>query len=180
MADRYHRQTILPEIGKAGRERIAASTVVILGVGALGTVVADALCRAGVGRLILVDRDLVELTNLQRQTLYAEADVGEPKAVAAAMRLRTVNSSITIDARPADVTSDNIQPLVREASVVVDGTDNAQTRYLLNDTCIKLGIPWVYGAAVGTVGRAMAVVPGAACLRCMFPAMPDGRGTADM
>jgi adenylyltransferase/sulfurtransferase len=173
MSERYHRQTILPEIGQAGQAKLADATAVVLGVGALGTVSADALARAGIGRLILVDRDVVERTNLQRQTLYAEADVGQPKAVAAASRLQAVNSDITLDPRPIDVSADNIEVLVKEASFVLDGLDNAQTRYLLNDACVKIGVPWFYGAAVGTEGRTMAVVPQeTACLRCVFPEPP--------
>ncbi|MEM7807993.1 MAG: ThiF family adenylyltransferase, partial [Planctomycetota bacterium] len=135
---------------------------------------ADLLCRAGVGRLILVDRDLVELSNLQRQTLFAEADVGQPKAVAAAERLAAVNSDITIEPLPTDVTSADVADLVTDATIVLDGTDNAETRYLLNDGCVKLGVPWVYAGAVGTTGRAMGIVPGkTACLRCVFPEPPE-------
>ncbi len=159
MPDRYHRQTLLPQIGDAGQARLAEATVAILGCGALGTVAADSLARAGVGRLILIDRDLVEVTNLQRQTLYDEADATDsrPKAVAAAERLQRVNSSISLEPRPVDVDVDNVLALVEEANLIVDGTDNAATRYLLNDAAVKRGKPWIYGAAVGTEGRAMAL-----------------------
>ena len=171
--DRYHRQTLLPEVGADGQAKLAGATAVVIGVGALGTVISDALARAGVGRLVLVDRDLVELTNLQRQTLFAESDVGEPKAVAAAARLRQVNSQIAIEAIPTDVDATNVAELVAGADVVLDGLDNAETRYLLNDVCVRDDLPWVYGAAVGTSGRAMAILPQeTACLRCVFPEPP--------
>ena len=175
MTDRYHRQSILPQIGAAGQARLADATVAILGCGALGTVAADGLARAGIGRLILVDRDLIETTNLQRQTLYDEADARDsrPKAVAAAERLARVNSDIKIEPRPVDVDADNVLALVEEADLTVDGTDNAATRYLLNDAAVKLGKPWIYGAAVSVEGRAMAVIPEKTpCLRCVFPDPP--------
>ena len=175
MSDRYHRQRILPQIGDAGQEKLAAARVVVVGCGALGTVIAESLARAGVGHLTLIDRDLVEETNLQRQTLYTEADARDarPKAVAAAERLAAVNSAVTLDPRPVDVDSGNVESLIDGASLILDGTDNAATRYLVNDACVKHGIPWIYGAAVSTEGRAMPVLPGVGpCLRCVFPQMP--------
>ena len=173
MVERYHRQTILPEIGTAGRDRLRDAAALVIGVGALGTVSSDLLCRAGVGRIILVDRDVVDLTNLQRQTLYGEADVGQPKAVAAAERLKAINGDIAIEPRAIDLTGDNVASLVDGVTVVIDGLDNAQTRYLLNDACVKVGVPWLYGAAVGTEGRTMGVLPSTtACLRCVFPEPP--------
>ena len=175
MRDRYHRQRILGVVGDAGQERLAAARVVIIGCGALGTVLAESLARAGVGTLILADRDLVELTNLQRQTLYTEADAAEarPKAVAAAERLAAINSSIAVEARPIDVDSSNVEALIAGATLVLDGTDNAAVRYLVNDACVKHGIAWVYGAAVATEGRVMPVLPGRGpCLRCVFREMP--------
>lgn len=161
-ADRYARQTLLPQVGPAGRARIAASRVLIVGCGALGTVMAELLVRAGVGFVRVVDRDLVELTNLQRQTLFDESDAaaGLPKAVAAARRLRALNSSVAIEPVVADVDVTNVERLMLEptpADLVLDGTDNAATRYLINDACVKHGIPWVYAAAVGTEGRVMPV-----------------------
>ena len=175
MIDRYHRQRILPFIGDAGQDRLAAARVVLIGCGALGTVLAESLARAGVGHLVLVDRDLVELTNLQRQTLYTEADAREsrPKAVAAAERLRAVNSEIQIEPRPIDVDSGNVEALLAGATLVLDGTDNAATRYLINDACLKHGLPWIYGAALASEGRVMPVLPGRGpCLRCVFRNMP--------
>lgn len=173
--ERYHRQILLSRIDQAGQERLAAAAVLVVGVGALGTVLADALVRAGVGRVTLADRDLVELTNLQRQTLFVESDVGQPKAVAAAARLRATNGGVDVRAEVVDVAADNIDRLIDRsgATLLLDGTDNAATRYLLNDVAVKRGLPWVYGGCVGVEGRVMAVVPGRTpCLRCVFPEPP--------
>jgi len=174
--DRYHRQTLLPQIGAAGQARLAASRVAIIGCGALGTVSAELLARAGVGHLTLIDRDLVELTNLQRQTLFDESDARDavPKAAAAAKQLVAINSAITVEPVVADVHSGNVESLLGvEADLIIDGTDNADTRYLINDLAIKQNVPWVYGAAIGVEGRAMLVVPGVTpCLRCIFPDPP--------
>jgi adenylyltransferase/sulfurtransferase len=171
---RYHRQMILPQIGEAGQRRLASARVLLVGCGALGSTIADQLARAGVGHLTLADRDVVELTNLQRQTLYDERDAAEqtPKAVAAANRLRAVNSSIQITPLVTDVHSGNVEALL-ETDLILDGTDNVQTRYLINDAAVKHGLPWVYGGAVGMDGRVMAVVPGVTpCLRCVFREPP--------
>lgn len=168
---------LLPHIGEAGQRRLSESCALVIGCGALGTVVAEALTRAGVGRLKLVDRDVVEMSNLQRQVLFDESDAraGIPKAVAAATRLRAINSSIEVQPLVLDVDSNNITALVEGASVILDGTDNVETRYLINDASVKTGVPWIYGACVGTEGRTMTVLPGAtACLRCVFPDAPAG------
>jgi len=174
--DRYHRQTLLPQIGPAGQARLAAAQVTLIGCGALGTVAAELLARAGVGHLKLIDRDLVELTNLQRQTLYDESDAAAstPKSVAAARRLSQINSAIAIEPIVADVHSGNIEPLTHDhTDLLIDGTDNADTRYLINDLAIQRGKPWIYGAAVGVEGRAMRIMPGVTpCLRCVFPDPP--------
>lgn len=175
MAGRYHRQTLLPQIGDEGQAKLAGATVALIGCGALGTVLAESLARAGVGRLILCDRDLVEPSNLQRQTLYTERDAAQsrPKAVAAADRLKDINGEIHIEPRPIDVDGNNVETLVADATLVLDGTDNAATRYLVNDACVKQNRPWVYGAAVATEGRVMPVLPGVGpCLRCVFREMP--------
>src|SRR5688572_25295523 len=175
MHDRYHRQRILPQVGDAGQAKLAGARVVLIGCGALGTVLAESMVRAGVGSMILADRDLVELTNLQRQTLYTESDAAEsrPKAVAAAQRLAAVNSEVRLEARPIDVDSGNVEQLISRTTLVLDGTDNAAVRYLLNDACIKQGIPWIYGAAIAMEGRVMPVLPGRGpCLRCVFREMP--------
>lgn len=174
--DRYHRQTLLPQIGHQGQRRLAESSALLIGCGALGTTIADQLARAGVGHLILVDRDIVELTNLQRQTLFDERDVREaaPKAVAAARRLREINSSIEITPVVSDVHPGSIQELLREkVDLIVDGTDNVATRYLINDLATKHRINWIYGAAVGVEGRVFSIIPSGPCLRCVFPTPPS-------
>lgn len=168
---RYHRQVQLPQIGPRGQAQLARSRVLLVGCGALGSVIADQLVRAGVGTLRIADRDIVELTNLQRQVLYDEADVAEqaPKAVAAARRLHRINSEVRVEPLVCDVHPGNVESLL-DCDLIIDGTDNVETRYLLNDASIKHEIPWVYGACVGTEGRCMAVKPpGDACLRCVFP-----------
>jgi adenylyltransferase/sulfurtransferase len=170
---RYHRQMLLPGFGEEGQRRLLASKAVVLGCGALGTVIADQLARAGVAHLRIADRDIVELTNLQRQTLFDETSINQPKATAAATRLSAINSSITIEPLIVDVTSDNIESLCDGIDLILDGTDNAETRYLINDAAVKLNKPWVYGGCVGTGGIVMPIVPGkTACLRCVFPTPP--------
>lgn len=175
MFERYSRQILFREIGAEGQEKLSSSTVLIVGCGALGAAHAETLARAGVGRLRIVDRDFVEVTNLQRQTLFTEEDADNrtPKAVAARNRLGAVNSSVEVDALVEDVTNSNIERLIDGADVVLDGTDNFQTRYLVNDACIKHSTPWIYGAAVSSYGTTMTVIPGETpCLRCIFPEMP--------
>ena len=180
---RYSRQTILPQIGREGQEKLQAATVVIAGVGALGSTMGEMLARAGVGTLRLVDRDYLELHNLQRQSLYTEADVesGLPKAVAAAKHIREINSEITVEEHVADITPENILDLLttpQSKIVLLDGTDNLQTRYLLNDACIELGIPWVYSGVIGVSGVSMTVVPGdTPCLQCLYPNPPPPGAT---
>lgn len=183
--NRYHRQMLLPGIGEDGQRRLLASHAAIVGCGALGTVAAEALARAGVGRLTLIDRDIVEWTNLQRQTLFDEVDAreGTPKAVAAAARLARINSDLRIEPHVADFNSENAERLLQfdersgrsavRPGVLIDGTDNFETRYLLNDVAVKRGVPYVYGGAVGTRGMQMTVLPGiSACMRCVFPQAP--------
>lgn len=175
--DRYHRQAILPGFGPDSQRRLAEGHAMVVGCGALGTVAADLLARAGVGTLSIIDRDVVELTNLQRQTLYTEQDAREslPKAEAAAHRLHAVNSQVRICAIVEDFSPENAEPLVRThpaAGVLIDCTDNFETRYLLNDVAVKCAIPLVYGGAVATGGVQMTVLPGRPCLRCIFPDPP--------
>src|SRR5678815_942800 len=160
MNERYSRQILFNEIGKAGQERLLASRVLIVGCGALGASHAEMLARAGVGHLRIVDRDFVEFTNLQRQTLFKEADAIErlPKAVAAQIRIAEINSEIQVDAIVADANRSNIESIVSDADVVLDGTDNFQIRYLLNDACVKLGKTWIYGAAVSSYGTTMTIL----------------------
>ena len=183
--DRYHRQTLLPSIGPKGQQAIGASRVLIVGVGALGCGVADLLARAGVGTIRLVDRDIVDHTNLQRQVLYCQEDANKhrAKAVAAAQRLRNVNPDITIEPHVADVTAANISSLAESCDVLIDGLDNLDTRYLVNDLAVRDGKPYVYGGAVGTEGMVMPILPvrcegpvqwdmPTGCLRCVFPEPP--------
>ena len=177
-SDRYSRQCLLPEIGADGQQRLARSRAVVVGVGALGTVQASLLVRAGVGETALIDRDIVELSNLQRQCLFDERDaaLGTPKAVAAAEALRKANSDVSVTAFVNDLTPSNADRLLASADVILDGTDNFEARYLINDVSVKRSVPWIYGAAVGTHGSLMPVVPGrTACLGCLFPSAPRGR-----
>jgi adenylyltransferase/sulfurtransferase len=177
---RYHRQMLLPDFGEEGQRRLLASRALLVGCGALGCTIADLLVRAGVGTVTIVDRDIVDLTNLQRQTLYTEADVAEglPKAEAARRRLAAVNSAVTIRAAVADFTATNARAIMTEArpDVLLDGTDNFETRYLLNDLAVSSGVPYVYGGAVASHGMQMTIRPGVtACLRCLFEEpMPPG------
>ncbi len=173
--DRYSRQRRLPWIGDRGQRRLADSRAAVVGCGALGTVQAALLVRAGVGETVLIDRDYVEESNLQRQVLFEErdAEVGTPKAVAAARHLRRANSSVRVVPIMADLTAGNAERLLAHADVILDGTDNFEARYLVNDLAVKRSIPWVYGAAVGTAGCVMPVLPGrTSCLSCMFPSAP--------
>lgn len=188
---RYHRQMLLPGFGEDGQKRLLASTAVVVGCGALGTVAADLLARAGVGHLVIVDRDFIELTNLQRQVLFDEQDVREgiPKAEAAKRKLARINSQVEVTAIVDDVNHRNIEKYVAGADVLLDGLDNFETRYLVNDCAVKHGIPYMYGGAVGTVGAAFAILPhteeGATawerhaagnfatpCFRCLFEEAP--------
>jgi adenylyltransferase/sulfurtransferase len=153
----------------------------VVGCGALGTVAVDLLARAGVGHITVVDRDFVELSNLQRQLLFDEADAaaGTPKAVAAAAAVARINSEVEVRPVVADVTPDNVERLVEDAQVVLDGTDNFETRLLLNDACVKRGVPWIYGGAIGSTGMSMTVLPGETpCFRCTFPRRPQAGAIA--
>lgn len=176
MNERYSRQILFNEIGRAGQERLLNSRVLIVGCGALGASHAEMLSRAGVGNLRIVDRDFVEYTNLQRQTLFKEEDAENrmPKAAAAKQRIGEINSEINVEAIIADVNNSNVESLIGGCDLVMDGTDNFQVRYLLNDACVKRGTTWIYGAAVSSYGTTMTVIPGETpCLRCIFEEMPD-------
>lgn len=193
--DRYHRQMLLPGFGEAGQRKLLASTALVVGCGALGTVICNMLARAGVGHLIIVDRDFIEITNLQRQVLFDEDDVanGIPKAEAARRKIAKINSQVRVTAIVDDVNHTNIERLAGinnpdygKVDVIVDGVDNFETRYLANDTAVKHGIPYIYGGAVGTVGASYAILPhtpngdspwekasgGTPCLRCIFEQAP--------
>lgn len=188
---RYHRQMLLPGIGDSGQRRLSGSTALILGCGALGTVSADMLARAGVGHLVIVDRDFIELTNLQRQVLFDEQDVADalPKAEAARRKLAKINSQVKVTAIVDDINHTNIERFATGADIIVDGLDNFETRYLANDCAVKHGIPYMYGGAVGTTGMSLAVLPHTAnsnsaweqatagnlaspCFRCLFEEAP--------
>lgn len=175
--ERYSRQILFPGIGERGQEALLGAHAVIAGCGALGTFHASALARAGVGRLTLIDRDYVEPSNLHRQWLFEEADAAAalPKAAAAARRLAAINSSIRVCPVIADLTAANVAHLLGGADLILDGTDNFDARYLINDFAVSRGIPWVYGAAVAGYGITMPVIPGrTACLRCVYPDPPAG------
>lgn len=178
--DRYRRQTSFAGVGEEGQERIAKSRAVVCGCGALGTVHATQLVRAGVGSVRIIDRDFVEITNLQRQFLFDEEDVrsGLPKAEAAARKLRRVNSQIEIEPVVAHLDPGNIRALLGDAQVILDGTDNFETRFLINDFSSSAGIPWIFGGCIGAEGQCMTIVPGrTACLRCLIEQAPEAGTT---
>lgn len=173
--DRYSRQMRYAPLGRAGQERLAAGRALVCGCGALGSAIANTLVRAGVGMVRVVDRDFLELSNLQRQLLYDEADVaaGLPKAIAAANKLRAINSQVEIEPVVADVTHKNIADLADDVQVIVDGSDNFEVRFLVNDYSLSSGTPWVYGGSIGAEGQSMTIVPGqSACLACLIPEPP--------
>lgn len=173
--ERYSRQMRFPGIGEAGQRKLLESRVTLCGCGALGTVLANALVRAGVGHVRIVDRDFIETHNLQRQVLFDERDVAEnlPKAEAAARKLRIVNSTVHIESVVTDIDRTNIEELCQDADVILDGTDNFEVRYLINDIAVKLNKPWVYGGSIGSHGQTMTILPGQTpCLRCVFEAAP--------
>jgi len=175
--DRYSRQVRFTPFGEKGQQRLGRARVVIVGCGALGSFQAAALARAGAGYLRIVDRDYVELSNLQRQWLFDERDAEEgiPKAVAAARRLRRINSSIEIEPAVADLTPGNALDLLSGVDLILDGSDNFETRYLINDFAVQESVDWIYGGAVASYGIAMSVIPGqTACLRCVYPEPPAG------
>src|SRR6202163_2892629 len=167
--ERYSRQILFAEIGEAGQQRLLDSSAVLVGCGALGTALANLLVRAGVGKLRIVDRDFVEPSNLQRQTLFEESDAREalPKAVAAERRLRAINSGVAVEGIVADLTPENCAELLGGFQLILDGTDNFETRFLLNDAAIHLDVPWIYAAVVASYGVTLTVRPGqTACLAC--------------
>jgi len=175
--ERYSRQILFQGIGAEGQKRLAAARVAVVGCGATGSAFSSLLARAGVGTIRIIDRDYVEPSNLQRQTLFDEADAREslPKAVAAARRIAAFNSQIVVEPEVADLTPESIGFLLEGAELILDGTDNFETRYLVNDYAVKRGIPWIYAAAVGSYGVTLNVIPGkTACLACVFPDSPQG------
>src|SRR6202451_2263115 len=175
--DRYSRQVLFRPLGAHGQSKLSAARVAIVGCGATGSAIASLLGRAGVGTLRIIDRDYVEVSNLQRQSLFEEEDAAEslPKAIAAARKIAAFNSEIGVEARVEDVVPGNIHALLEGIDVILDGTDNFETRYLLNDYAVKNALPWIYAAAVGSYGVTLNVLPATtACLACIFPDSPKG------
>jgi molybdopterin/thiamine biosynthesis adenylyltransferase len=175
--DRYSRQILFPGIGREGQIRLSQSRVAIVGCGATGACVVGLLARAGVGHLLIIDRDYVEPSNLQRQSLFDEVDAAEsiPKAIAAVRKIAAFNSDVQAKAEVADLTPENIEALLSETDLILDATDNFETRYLINDFAVKHGQPWIYAAAVAAYAVTMNVIPReTACLACMFPVPPQG------
>ena len=176
-AERYSRQILFPPIGAEGQKHLATARVAIVGCGATGSALASLLARAGVGYLRIIDRDYVEPSNLQRQVLFDESDAAEslPKAIAAARKIKSFNSQITVEPHAADLTPQNAEELLGKVDLVLDGTDNFETRYLINDFAVSKGMPWIYAAAVASYAVTMTVLPGeTACLACVFPDPPRG------
>jgi len=181
MNSRYRKQTLFAGLGESGQERLRLSTAVLVGCGALGSVIADSLVRAGVGTLRLIDRDFVELSNLQRQVLYDEQDVSQrlPKVIAATEKLRRINSDVHLEPHVTDFNPGNCLELIAGADVILDGTDNFETRFLINDAAVETGTPWIHAGCVGSHGQTMTIRPGVTpCFRCLMPEAP-GPGTGD-
>ena len=177
LQERYSRQVLFPGIGSEGQRRLAGARVAIVVCGATGSALASLLARAGVGTIRIIDRDYVEPSNLQRQSLFDEADASEslPKAIAATRRIAAFNSQVVVEPQVADLTPDNIDALLQGAPLILDGTDNFETRYLLNDFAVKHSLPWIYTAAVGSYAVTLNILPGkTACLACIFPDLPRG------
>lgn len=170
--NRYSRQVLLSVIGEEGQKKLETAKVTIIGCGALGSGIAEHLTRAGVGDLIIIDRDFVELDNLQRQHLFTESDVGEPKAVTAEEKLKSINSEIRIRGIIEDINQANGEKFVKGRDIILDGTDNLNVRYLINDACIKNSVPWIYGACVSVQGMTMNILPKGPCFRCLLPQIP--------
>ncbi|KUO52679.1 MAG: thiamine biosynthesis protein ThiF [Desulfitibacter sp. BRH_c19] len=175
ISERYSRQVRFSGIGEEGQKKISQARVAVIGMGALGTVIANNLVRSGVGYIRLVDRDFIEISNLQRQVLYDENDIkqGLPKAIAAAQHLKKVNSDVIIDSVVVDVNAGNISKLIKDVDLVMDGSDNFEVRFLINDASIKHSVPWIYGGALGSYGMTMNIIPGKTpCFRCLIDKMP--------
>ena len=182
MENRYSRQTLFKPIGEEGQKRIRESKVLLIGCGALGTAISETLVRAGVGKLILADRDYVEPSNLQRQQLFTEQDAidGTPKVVAAARQLTAIRSDVQIHTILDHIDGPLIEELVQDVDLILDATDNFETRLLMNDIAWKAGIPWIYGACVGSLSTIYPFVPGqSACFRCLLPVLPAVNETCD-
>ncbi|WP_242314521.1 thiazole biosynthesis adenylyltransferase ThiF [Bacillus cereus group sp. BfR-BA-01355] len=182
MNNRYSRQELFSPIGAEGQQKIREKHVLIIGAGALGSANAEMFVRAGVGKITIVDRDYVDWSNLQRQQLYAESDVKNnlPKAIAAKKRLEEINSDVTIKALVQDVTAEELEELVTNVDVIIDATDNFETRFIVNDIAQKYSIPWIYGACVGSYGLSYTILPSKTpCLSCLLQSIPLGGATCD-
>lgn len=172
--DRYSRQIMLKNIQEEGQEKLAKSQVLVIGCGALGTTIANNLVRSGIGHVKVVDRDIVELNNLQRQNLFDEDDVDFPKASIAAEKLKKINSDVEVEFIIDDVNHENIERIISGMDLVLDGTDNMLIRFLINDACVKHGIPWIYGGAIETYGITMNIIPNKTpCFRCLIQDLPE-------
>ncbi|MFP4609122.1 MAG: ThiF family adenylyltransferase, partial [Candidatus Aenigmatarchaeota archaeon] len=179
MDSRYARHLVLSQISERGQSKIGESSVAVFGLGALGSTITDALARTGVGRLKIVDRDFVEISNLNHQILYDEKDLGRPKAEAAVERIEEINSDIEVNAEVLDINPTNVERLLEDVDLVMDAADNMELRYLVNDACVKKGVPWIYTAVLGTYGMTMNVYPEKGpCLRCLIPEKPS-RGSME-
>ena len=175
--ERYSRQVLFPPIGEEGQLKLVKARIAVVGCGATGSALLSLLARAGVGYLRLIDRDYVEPSNLQRQVLFDEADAAEslPKAIAAARKVKAFNSEITVEPHAADLAPDNVEELLGDIEIVLDGTDNFETRYLINDFAVSRNLPWIYAAGVASYAVTMTILPGeTACLACIFPDSPRG------
>jgi len=178
--ERYSRQVLLQYIGEDRQKILMGSTAVVIGCGALGTVSAGYLVRAGIGQIKIVDRDFIEENNLQRQVLFDEKDISEnlPKAIAAQRKLQLINNQVKVEGIVADVNYSSIDELTKDADIIIDGTDNFETRFLINDYCVKSSVPWIYGACIGSRGVMMSIIPSKTpCLRCVFETMPQAGTT---
>jgi molybdopterin/thiamine biosynthesis adenylyltransferase len=176
-SERYSRQILFAPVGETGQAQLAKTRIGIVGCGATGSALASLLARAGVGYLRLIDRDYVETSNLQRQVLFDEADAAEslPKAIAAARKIAAFNSEITVEPHVADLTPDNVEDLLGDVEIILDGTDNFETRYLINDFAVSRNLPWIYAAGVASYAVTMNIIPDeTACLACIFPDSPRG------
>lgn len=172
--ERYARHLVLPEIGQKGQKTLKESSVAIFGLGALGATITDTLARTGIGHLKLIDRDFVEISNMNHQILYDEKDIGKSKAEVAEERVREINSDVEVESIVTNIDSGNIEKLIEDVDLVMDGSDNLELRYLTNDACVKKEIPWIYSAVLGTYGMNKPILPERnACLRCFFPEKPS-------
>lgn len=170
--NRYSKQILFPKIGVKGQRKLQKSKVLIVGCGGLGGVIADNLARAGIGHIKIIDRDYVESDNLQRQILFDEQDIGRPKALAAYDKLKKINSSIKIESEVCEVNHKNVERIIKPFNLILDGTDNVKTRLIINDACVKYSKPWIFGAAIGSTGMSMTILPEGPCYRCIIKKIP--------